>query len=397
MAWASSRMIFFGPGLLCFLIHFSGTLCAASSSLPARKTIIIGDTARVRFPGAHRLRISRDGIVHVRRDRGDDWFVTGLSRGVVIIHPEFPDGQETNSNSDTVLEVKLAPTNSSRPSRQSVENDNGSCDPVIAKAASVRYRILMNAVQSSSAGGISPALKMEGHLARMVGSSVASGGSVVEMARGVASIASMDNEGKMRAKIVAEPVVAVFPGAESIVRSGGEFRTDGPVLETDPAMHGQRVGGAAIHGAGWGSGWTAASGWKEYGLSLRTFWDNCRLGNASIQFEIWLTQRVSGQDDHLLAGKISGKKWLVPERMTFGGAIDFALDSGTESGSWWINRIPFVGLALGSIFSRKGLEIGKSKMSVWLTLTRDEGFVGSDGSEKIMQSATSNAAREAVE
>ena len=370
-------------------------------TFPLRRSLEVGATVRVRLPGADRLRISREGVIHVRRGDGDHWLLTGLSRGVVILHPESSDSDPGGSSVDMVVEVVAAQSRSARlpnVNHAAVQKDDfAPCESLVDSTGAVRFRIMMSAMQESSTGGIAPSIKGDGHFARIIGTSVASGGGVVGMARGMASIASFDNDGRMQAKIVAEPVVAVFPGSESVVRSGGEFRTEGSSMAWDPVVQGQRASGAGMRGDGLGSGWTAGSGWKEYGLSLRTFWAGCQRGRAVIQYEIWLTQRVSGRDDHLLAGKITGKKLLDPERLVFGGAIDFALDAGTENGSWWINRIPLVGHALGRLFSRKGEELGKSKMSVWLALTVPDGGGEESHSELQVEPDAGSAASESFE
>ncbi|MEY4630244.1 MAG: hypothetical protein RIQ81_364 [Pseudomonadota bacterium] len=396
-----ARFLFFN--VLCVLsawIFDPGRALAVT--MPRKYRVATGATMAIALPGVRRLRINREGVIHARRADGDQWVVTGLAKGVVLLQPERDpaSGAKGESNgvfkepAEIVVEVFSAPIRAPEakraPGTATDSNWPPGCDSMINEVDAVRFKIVMDSTQSSSAGGVSPAIHVEGQLGRVVGTGLAGGASVLQLARGVASIASNDRDGKVRAKVIAEPRLALFPGAEAMVRSGGEFRTDGPVVTWSPARSERHVAGG--NGA-LPQGWHDSRGWKEYGLSLRASWLGCHEGRAAVEYEVWLTQRVSGSEDHLLTGRISGKRLLAFRQSVFGGSIDFALDAGSSTGSWWISHMPFFGKFLGDLLSSQGEEKGNSQMTVWLGLVSP----GEPPSELEVQPERGSAASEAVE
>lgn len=353
------------------MIFMATGICAASSPLdaaqiPQKKRLILGETMRLALPGVKRVRLNREGIVYARHGSGNDWLLTGTARGVVLLHPDMdaassPSSSSTSSSSFTpeapefVIEVFVpqlrslstsAAHNTTGPHGSSESAESLDCNGALPNFGAFEFLISMVSHRQANEYGLPVRIDLAAQVKALTGTSPRTVGS------GLIGIAVADNSGRMDSKVVARPRLVLFPGTESLARSGGEFRIEAPVLH-----QGQGSGGNP-NGIFPGR----LDIWKEYGLSLRAKWTGCIRERAVIEYEVSVTQRISGSEQHLLAGRISGKRSVPPGGKAFGGAVEFASGAQSSQGSYWLENIPL----LGPLFSRRDNEDGEGTMTVWV-------------------------------
>ena len=299
--------------LAAFLfVHFFAWTPVHATGLPQKKRLPIGETIRLAIPGVERVRLSRDGIVLARHGSGNEWLLTGTAKGVVLIHPE---GMESGVG-EIVIEVFSPPVRPATVSSPGMFNSSNvlhgaksgrGCDGAMEKYGAFEFLVSMSSRRKAVEVGVSPRINV------MAQSNVESNGKSVNLARGVFGVGTTDISGRMDSKVIARPRLVLFPGVESVVRSGGEFRTESPVF---PFGSGKGDSGGVFPGR--------LDVWKEYGLAIRAKWTECINDRAVVEFEVSVTQRISGGEQHLLAGRISGKRPVGIGGKSFGGAVEFA-------------------------------------------------------------------------
>ena len=356
-------------GVMIFLATriFAASNPLAAAQIPNKKRLILGETMRLALPGVKRVRLSREGIVYARHGSGNDWLLTGTARGVVLLHPDMdaplsPSSPSSPSSSsltpeapEFVIEVFVpqvrsgstsAAHNTTGPHGSSESAESLDCGGALPNFGAFEFLISMVSHRQANEFGLPVRIDMAAQVKTLTGTSPRTVGS------GLVGIAVADNSGRMDSKVVAKPRLVLFPGTESLARSGGEFRIEAPVLH-----QGQGSGGNP-NGIFPGR----LDIWKEYGLSLRAKWTGCIRDRAVIEYEVSVTQRISGSEQHLLAGRISGKRSVLPGGKAFGGAVEFASGARSSQGSYWLENIPI----LGSLFSRRDNEDGEGTMTVWV-------------------------------
>ncbi len=363
--------------LLVFVSFFVGNPVNATG-LPVKKRLPLGETLRLPMPGVERVRLSRDGIVLARHGSGNEWLLTGTARGVVLINPEGVDSGER----EIVVEVfsPAGRATNGAPSKTQISSHlphaakpASDCDGPLEKYGAFEFLVSMVSRRKAIEAGVSPRINLTAQ------SNIVSAGKSSSLARGVFGIGTSDVSGRMDSSVIARPRLVLFPGVESIVRSGGEFRTEAPVFPTS-------------NGGGNPSGIFPGrlDIWKEYGLAIRAKWTECSKDRAVVDFEVSVTQRISGGEQHLLAGRISGKRAVRIGEKSFGGAVEFASGARSRQGSYFLDGIPI----LGPLFSRRDDEDGDVTMTVWVQGLDDsiagEGFSSPEGQSSKIDSGSSS-------
>ncbi len=352
-------MIFLATGI------FAASNTLAAAQIPNKKRLILGETMRLALPGVKRVRLSREGIVYARHGSGNDWLLTGTARGVVLLHPDMdaPSSSSSSSSSSSltpeapefVIEVFVpqprsgstsAARNTTGPHGSSESVESLDCNGALPNFGAFEFLISMVSHRQANEYGLPARIDLAAQVKALTGTNPRTVGS------GLVGIAVADNSGRMDSKVVAKPRLVLFPGTESLARSGGEFRIEAPVL------HQSQGSGGNPNGIFPGR----LDIWKEYGLSLRAKWTGCIRERAVIDYEVSVTQRISGSEQHLLAGRISGKRSVTPGGRAFGGAVEFASGARSSQGSYWLENIPI----LGPLFSRRDNEDGEGTMTVWV-------------------------------
>lgn len=378
------KLLFLAPWFFVLFFLYSPVYAAG---LPQKKRLPIGETIRLAMPGVERVRLSRDGIVLARHGSGNEWLLTGTAKGVVLIRP---DGVESGEG-EIVIEVFSPPVRTATlfPPR-TVNSPNflhgaksvRGCDGAMEKYGAFEFLVSMSSRRKGIEVGVSPRINLTAQ------SNVDSSGKSMSLARGVFGVGTSDISGRMDSKVIARPRLVLFPGVESVVRSGGEFRTESPVF---PLGHGNSNPSGIFPGR--------LDVWKEYGLAIRAKWTECINDRAIVEFEVSITQRISGGEQHLLAGRISGKRSVGLGEKSFGGAVEFASGAHSRHGSYFLDGIPI----LGPLLSKRDDEDGDATMAVWVGGLDDsiagEGFALSEtqGSKVDSDSSGSDGAGEGVD
>lgn len=338
---------------------------AQAMPIPQKKRLALGETIRLKLPAVERVRLSRDGIVIARHGSGDEWLLTGTAKGIVLIHP---DGGVAGER-EIVLEV-FAPQShpGSQRSIRTVQDpkDSLGCDGIASRFGAFEFRVSMDSRRLATEAGLAPRIEYTAQ------ANVVSGGNSVSIGRGSFGVAARDISGRMDSNVIAKPRLVLFPGVEAAARSGGEFRIDAPVFA-------QASGNGNPNGVFPGR----MDVWKEYGLAVRAKWTECVRESAVVEYEVSVTQRISGNEQHLLAGRISGKRAIMAGDRAFGGAVEFASGARSRQGSYLLRGIPI----LGPMLSKRDDENGETTMTVWVQALDDstagQGYLPSDRSEAL--------------
>lgn len=331
-------------------LGWSGWAFAEVSVFPKKRRIPLGETVRIQLPGVKRLRLSREGVLIARPGKGDDWMLTGTARGVVLVHPESSDTGSPAEAGDIVAEVFTAPVRTASAHPAATRSELPECDGLMASTGAFDFQVSMNSRRKAREAGLPLHVEANAQWLNATGKGVSAGSRLGFGISGADMAASVDS------KVLANPRLVMFPGSEAIARSGGEFRVEAPVL--------QYGGGNPPTSGGNPNGLFPGriDVWKEYGLALKAKWVGCVRDAAVIEYEVAVTQRISGSEQHLLAGRISGKRLVEPGIRHFGGAVEFASGAKSIQGSWILERIPL----LGPLFARRGDEDGDATMSLWI-------------------------------
>ena len=338
------------PFKVGFLTLFFVCKALNAEGLPEKRRLPLGETMRLAMPGVDRVRLSRDGIVLARHGTGNEWLLTGMARGVVLIHPEGVASGERELvievYSPTARAVSVAPSKTQNPAHAlaGTKLEYG-CDSAMEKFGAFEFLVSMSSQRKAMEVGVSPRINLTAQ------GNFESNGKSLSLARAVIGVGTSDVSGRMDSKVLARPRMVLFPGVESVVRSGGEFKTESPVF---PYGHGGGNQGGLFPGR--------LDVWKEYGLAIRAKWTECINEKAVVEFEVSVTQRMSGGEHHLLAGRISGKRAIGLGMKAFGGAVEFASGAHSRSGSYFLGGIPI----LGPLLSRRDDEDGDATMTVWV-------------------------------
>ncbi len=353
---------------LVVLVLMPFVICdtAHATALPQKKRLPLGETMRLAMPGVERVRLSRDGIVLARHGSGNEWLLTGTARGVVLIHPEGV----TSGPQEVVVEVFSPAVRAQTPSPSKSTNSlhylqgpksESGCEGIIEKYGAFEFLVSMSSHHKASEAGVSPSISLTAQ------TNVDSSGKSLNLGRGFFGVGTSDISGRMNSKVIAKPRLVLFPGVESIVRSGGEFKTESPVF---PFGHGNGNPSGIFPGR--------LDVWKEYGLAIRAKWTECMNEKPVVEFEVSVTQRISGGEQHLLAGRISGKRSVRLGGKSFGGAVEFASGASSRRGSYFLEGVPI----LGALLSKRDDEDGDATMTVWVEGLPDssagEGFSSSE-------------------
>lgn len=382
-----SNMMVKSPFKIAFLTLFFFCKALNAAGLPEKRRLPLGETIRLAMPGVDRVRLSRDGIVLARHGTGNEWLLTGMARGVVLVHPEGVASGER----ELVIEVfspaaRAASVVSSKKINQAhalpgPKSEYG-CDTAMEKFGAFQFLVSMSSRRKAMEAGVSPRINLTAQ------GNFESNGKSLSLARAVIGVGTSDVSGRMDSKVIARPRMVLFPGVESVVRSGGEFKTESPVF---PFSHGGGNQGGIFPGR--------LDVWKEYGLAIRAKWTECINEKAVVEFEVSVTQRMSGGEHHLLAGRISGKRAIGVGVKAFGGAVEFASGAHSRSGSYFLEGIPI----LGPLLSRRDDEDGDATMTVWVEGLDDsiagDGFSSTEaqGSKVDSGSSSDDGAGEGVD
>lgn len=318
---------------------------AGSSGSPEKKRIRLGDTVPLSMPRVKRVRMSREGIVFIRHGNGDEWHLTGTSRGVVILHPEGEDTPAGTSVPDIVVEVFSSVPRISTSSQTREKEGNPGCDPVKESTGVFEFSVSMDSSREARESGLPLRLDLNGNWISI------GGAGVTAASRVSAAVSSADLEGSMDSRVFARPRLVLVPGSEAIARSGGEFRIEAPVVHQQ-SSHGNPNG--LFPGR--------IDTWKEYGLALKAKWVSCVHKDALLEYEVAVTHRISGSEQHLLAGRISGSRMVGALQPAFGGSVEFATGAKARQGSWILERMPLI----GPLFARHENEDGNATMTLWI-------------------------------
>lgn len=353
---------------LYLVIFVTTSSQAVNVADPAAKTVFVGDSFDLNLPGVNRVRMSREGVVYVRPAGGDIWRFTGIAKGVVIMHPESEnasDNKKKQYSTGLVIEVRARPA-AARP--RVLRRGDGSdtfganrralhekierlCEGSIDRYDVFEFVISMQSVKNGQSTGMAGQLDLEvngGFSAAPVSSTAR------RIPPGLtADLVSrlVDKTAVLKSKILARPRIALVPGKQLSIRSGGEFRVDVPVY-ADLPRHAKSEG---IFSGSIGS-------WKEYGINIVAIWSECFEGAAGVEYDITLSQRVGGGNEALSSGRITGMRHLPVDSFVFGGAIDFVSGSTFAGGTSLFSQVPI----LGPLLKRSDKESGNSEITVWI-------------------------------
>ncbi len=320
----------------------------AVSDFPKKKRVPLGETIRMSLPGVKRLRLSREGVVIARPGKGDDWLLTGTARGVVLVRPE--SSAAGSESEDIVVEVFVMPPPAKSAHSGATRGELPECDGVVASVGAFDFQVSMNSRRNAREAGLPLRLEANTQWMNMTGKGISAA------SRYGFGVSGTDMAASVNSKVLANPRLVMFPGSEAIARSGGEFRVEAPVLQYGGGTH--SAPGENPNGLFPGR----IDVWKEYGLALKAKWVGCVREAAVLEYEVAVTQRISGSEQHLLAGRIAGKRLIEPGIRHFGGAVEFASGAKSVHGSWILERIPLI----GPLFARRGDEDGDATMSLWI-------------------------------
>ena len=278
-----------------------------SVAFSSNETVIMktGDTRDILLPKTLHARVSRKGIVHLRYDSQDRWYITALRAGSVLI------SATANNEFKKTIFVDVKPRASNKKiTRASKDNllvdQKSACHSEQADLFQIQTSVEMMDDHRHSIRGlegsaglnflnntVTPHLKME----------------------------LEPHESHYNRRIIGDPIVTARPCDDVLIRAGGEDEidsktTDGHVVTT----------------------------WKSHGLDIKIKIVPVGPKRLRIPFSVTLRTPSKGQGSYGVS-EVTSIIDLVPQQKKLAAIINMTSNFSLEKKPIWISKVPIIGPA----------------------------------------------------
>jgi len=297
-----------------------------SQAFASHETLVMktGDTRDILLPKTLHARVSRKGIVHLRYDSQDRWYITALRAGSVLIsaasnnefkktifvdvQPRTPNKKFTRATKDNFLVDQKSNCPSAQTDLFQIQTSVEMMDD---------HRHIIRGIEGSAGlnfltNTVIPHLKME----------------------------LEPHESHYNRRIIGDPLVTARPCDEVLIRAGAEDEidsktSDGHIVTT----------------------------WKSHGLDIKIKIVPVGQKRLRIPFSVTLRTPSKGQGSYGVS-EVTSSIDLIPEQKKLAAIINMTSNFSLEKKPIWISKVPIVGPA----FQFKDSSNTASKLLLWFQI-----------------------------